>query len=1170
MRPNNAFHGADRPKGFKRRRRAHFLILSQVCALAAILGLLTPSPALAVSDVANPAQQALAKQYRTIADHLIEQGRYTEAIAKLDLALREDPSNRAAQASRQTAVQAIERQKVAAQVSQELHVSKRVEQSEIEQRSIDLGFKTAAEATAFLSPTAQEEAPAAAAEDGGSVASATYTAKEAKAQQKRIEKKLKSAQGYLAKEEYNKALELYEQILTEEPANDAVRELVAEARAARIQAEAGRTFQQALAAYGAGDILGAEDLWLKTLEINPDHELAATYLGETRDEVAGRRAELLADDRQARIDREMEAKLNTKVESLLFDQPTALYDFLTDLKIFADLNFNIVAGEKTTITGAFSDMTIREILDSALHYRGLKWEVTGAVITIDNNLRIRYFTLDNDKFQKVRNLIADDSLESALWKDGPPVAGAKIELDERNSQLIVTAPERDLDRFADLLKGLASTASLQYVMERFKIQPEKAIKIEALLRQQLNYGRDIGMVESERLLSIDGEDLIIVDTIENIRKAQEILADEKLLQVISSGEIEIGRWNLTPIDALEKSGDTLREYFLNHVDVIETMLYSANSKSEAMKEGRRIWVDEILLTITITDTAERIEAISNYIAGLELIEVPRKSEIVFLKHADVDQLASDLREVLGIESSTGRSGETWNTTVRVGRDEKEWSGHDFRIRLLSVEPNDEWDDNDDSAEFLIVTDASSDELQMDEFVTDFVLGGTGEYEVTPTEIDWRGGSEGSARIEVRFQPDPALAPALPMPTTPSEEEFDLELQSFGDRNAMLIRYQDPKDFQEVMNWIKELDIPVAQVSIETRFVTIYEKRFKEFGSDMSISNLGKKTLDFSEMNMDLVFGRDETLKSIWGSEALAGESLMTGLFPKTNQLLDEAALAGFPYYNIASEVAAGADGTQVSPFVPITSAAFPPGTHPTFNGSPVTWQLRMLEAEGVISSTAGPTVTVMNGEEANFTVGLSQMNPVTPNTNLIGNILSGNLPPGLASQGTTGGGGALGGLGGGSLGGLGSLGGGGGSLGGLGGGGGGTTGSFGGGGTTGGGSGVSMGQPLVEFDVSPLKISATGSIKLDIDIEMSDPPPFGDEDLGQMAYFTSELQTIAELQDGETLILGGWTKKYEKELTSGVPILRDLPYVGKLFFGKNESLLDDVTMVIFLTANISG
>ena len=56
-----------------------------------------------------------------------------------------------------------------------------------------------------------------------------------------------------------------------------------------------------------------------------------------------------------------------------------------------------------------------------------------------------------------------------------------------------------------------------------------------------------------------------------------------------------------------------------------------------------------------------------------------------------------------------------------------------------------------------------------------------------------------------------------------------------------------------------------------------------------------------------------------------------------------------------------------------------------------------------------------------------------------------------------------------------------------------------------------------------------------------------------------------EINNGGTIILGGWTGERSEEITSGVPVLRNMPYIGKLLFSRAQRSSNKTTLMIFLT-----
>jgi general secretion pathway protein D len=61
--------------------------------------------------------------------------------------------------------------------------------------------------------------------------------------------------------------------------------------------------------------------------------------------------------------------------------------------------------------------------------------------------------------------------------------------------------------------------------------------------------------------------------------------------------------------------------------------------------------------------------------------------------------------------------------------------------------------------------------------------------------------------------------------------------------------------------------------------------------------------------------------------------------------------------------------------------------------------------------------------------------------------------------------------------------------------------------------------------------------------------------------------TVVTVPDGETLILGGLDQDFDRDLSTGIPVLKDLPIIGYLF-GATTKRKEHTEVVFFLTFNI--
>jgi len=64
-----------------------------------------------------------------------------------------------------------------------------------------------------------------------------------------------------------------------------------------------------------------------------------------------------------------------------------------------------------------------------------------------------------------------------------------------------------------------------------------------------------------------------------------------------------------------------------------------------------------------------------------------------------------------------------------------------------------------------------------------------------------------------------------------------------------------------------------------------------------------------------------------------------------------------------------------------------------------------------------------------------------------------------------------------------------------------------------------------------------------------------------------EAQTQVLLQDGETVVIGGLLKDVKSKEIIGIPLIKDIPWVGK-FFSRETTDTQKIDLLIFITAKI--
>ncbi len=106
----------------------------------------------------------------------------------------------------------------------------------------------------------------------------------------------------------------------------------------------------------------------------------------------------------------------------------------------------------------------------------------------------------------------------------------------------------------------------------------------------------------------------------------------------------------------------------------------------------------------------------------------------------------------------------------------------------------------------------------------------------------------------------------------------------------------------------------------------------------------------------------------------------------------------------------------------------------------------------------------------------------------------------------------------------------------------------------------------IQMRVKPQVNSKTGEITMDLHPEVSDLSSQATVQ-GGIIIVTSEADTRVMVKDGQTAVIGGLIRQNEGYYDSGVPVLRDIPMLGKLF-GSTSKVNDKRELVIFVTPRV--
>jgi type II secretory pathway component GspD/PulD (secretin)/tetratricopeptide (TPR) repeat protein len=947
---------------------------------------------------------------------------------------------------------------------------------------------------------------------------------------------------------------------------------------------------------------GARQKWQWVLDIEPGNKVAQTYLAETEAEYRQYLATRQQQEQAAERKRAQDALLRSPL-TIQTDRPTALSEFmrLISFSTTEEIEYYIADGADTPVFVNFVDRSLADVLDAVLLPVGLAWSINqDNLITIETDLKHNAFRLTEAQVNQVRSLLQAGRMQTAIWgQPEPPSKGIELTLDERQRVLLAVGSRLHIQKIQDLLASLDTAERPTLDTAFYKIREQDGPKIKSLINALVT--ADTGSpFEMDRRIFLDGQDLIIRDTPENLTKIEELLIDQNFIQKMRDEGLEITNFNLAPRDFETTPRDVIDTFTSRVVIAIKTLLYSRTGEEAAAAEGRKLFFDNATYQLTIIDTPSNLARVGNYLNSLPELRRRRQQQVVFLEHAIAEALASDLVSILGLRGAlVGVEG--GETVVRRLRRGEEFTFRDLRIRVVRIDENDPNDRLDDSVELNIITGTQSSNINLRELDTTFFE----SYEITAEDIQPSGSTtapgEGVARILIRYVGTPAEREALAQQDIQQEQEISEEegisLFPFGPLNALIIRYDNPAVLQDVLELIAQLDMPTPQVEVETRFVQVNEQRAREFSATFGLENLvsGQNlNTDFFNFNAGFARATDEIrdlgdipLENPWAANLLNGSTTLEFIL-----------------------------GTGV------------PG---------LSFQLRMLEAEGVLNIVNGPKVTMLDNEQGEFRIETGSPYPqntplanagqlfigpgprnldintpqisnqfqqaattrlsnedgtimtnrvsavvllVTPQVtseksiifditaeildldNFIGNqIFSSNDPfsqqiPAVSNDLR--------------------------------------------------GAAISEQEKIIQNHLKMLEaFQQTGADPESAEsqaflaqmnallgtslgglaeiVNAANPFDFQTRsranNLGtvqQLGLFTpgqvmrtrKMIITRARTSDGGTIVLGGWTGERTIESTSGVPVLRNMPYIGKMFFSRNARNSDRTTLLIFLTAHL--
>jgi len=98
------------------------------------------------------------------------------------------------------------------------------------------------------------------------------------------------------------------------------------------------------------------------------------------------------------------------------------------------------------------------------------------------------------------------------------------------------------------------------------------------------------------------------------------------------------------------------------------------------------------------------------------------------------------------------------------------------------------------------------------------------------------------------------------------------------------------------------------------------------------------------------------------------------------------------------------------------------------------------------------------------------------------------------------------------------------------------------------------------------RVSSVDKVTLDVEAILENLLDDGSQNAtGQPVTSKQEVKTQAILRNGESIIIGGLVKSYERDSKSKVPLLGDIPFVGEYLFSSTSKTNEQDNLVVILT-----
>lgn len=579
-------------------------------------------------------------------------------------------------------------------------------------------------------------------------------------------------------------------------------------------AAADSIFSEGVVLYRQGQVIEAVQKWNQTLEINPDHQLAQTYLTNTQFEYEQALAARQAAEAMAAEEAEYEKKLDQVIPQ--YSTAGASLDIKNVLSTLSNLSgLNMVMGENLEgkVAFDFQNTTVRQVLNHIQKQYGFVWKRVKDTIYVERGFETRVFPLTEGQFKTLDAILLDPSiledssknLRTILYGPGEEfnVPGKQLYLNRNTHSLMVTDTKENLRKVEAFLSDMPVIgADFKRPVETrtYVLDKEIAREIYEIIKLVLYQGqgsRDITDTSRQLYLEPQSSVLIVIDYPENIQKVEEILSQQQVTQQIKEGDLVAKQFQVTDIDDVEDTPEALtrRQEFVEAIaNIIEQMLYGAGTREEARLQGRMIVPNPFRGTIDVVDTRQNIARVEDY---LNTVRGEASQDIFIESYPIMHVTVFDIADALGYmffdsQQTTRPMFLSQNSFQSIGTSE--------------------------------TGDTSTDPGNIFE-------------ETTRNRFNLTGGGGGGTDLlqflAVRFYPD-------------------------INTNSIVVMTADQETLDLVSRIISAFDKPQRMVEIETRIVTVSLSDLRSINFDYVLTDpfLDKISLNPENMQQDLVFSTE--------------------------------------------------------------------------------------------------------------------------------------------------------------------------------------------------------------------------------------------------------------------------------------------------------------------------